>query len=113
MNKQSSLSGVSERKKVLAVSVLAIFLALANIAPLHHSEQRKCTQGTSYTVHSTTFGLPVAYFQTWEGGRDGCTGYYGSEPSRVFSAQALLTDALVFGVIMVGLNVLVDRRTKA
>lgn len=113
MSRLSIRQQASERKKALAVGVVAALLLLANVVPLHHSERHNCPQGGSYSMHGTTFGLPVAYFQTWKGGLNDCSGFYGTEPSSGFSAQALLTDALVFGVVMVGLNALVDRRTKA
>jgi hypothetical protein len=113
VKKLNVLQQASERKKVWAVGVVAVLIMLANVVPLHHSSQHDCPGGGSYKTQGTTFGLPIAYFETWKDGLNSCPGFYGTEPSSGFSAQAFLTDALVFGVIMVGLNALVDRRTKA
>lgn len=113
MSKLSAIQQASERKKTVAVGVVAALLAVVNFLPLHYSNQQNCPHGGTFTTSGMTMGLPMAYFRTIHGGINDCPGMVGDAPTKGFSAQWLVTDAMVFGVIMVGLNVLLDRRTAA
>ncbi len=115
MNKLQKLT-ISDGKKAAIAGLVAAVLLVLNVVPLHHFERRNCPERGSYTVEGTTMGVPMAYVQNLHPGADDCTGFDGviiNESSRSFSAQALVTDVLVFGVVMVGVNALLDRRTKA
>jgi hypothetical protein len=113
MNKLRLRSFISDQKKTTIASVVAIVLLAVNLVPLHHTSIQKCPDGTSYTTEGTTMGLPVAYYENSEGGISTCPNFVGDAQTKRFSMQSLLTDGLVFGVLMVGLNALLDRRTKA
>jgi hypothetical protein len=112
MSKLTTKQQALESKKTMAVAAVAIILIAANFVPLHHFYRRSCPDGGTYTTNGTTMGLPMSYYQKWNGGSSDCAGMYGDEPSSGFSAQALLTDALVFGIVTIGANVLLDRRTN-
>jgi hypothetical protein len=110
--KLGAFQRVSERKKTMIVAAAAVVLALANVVPLHHSMRQSCPGGGSYAASGTSMGLPLAYTEDWHSDTSDCADSMSAPLTRSFSAQALLTDALVFGVAMIGLNILLDRRTK-
>lgn len=113
MSKASIMQRVSERQKVMIVGLVAVLLFIVNVLPLHHSSHGSCAGGITFTTTSESLGVPMAYYQTSQNNSgDNCLFSSDQASSRNFSAQALLTDALVFGIIMVGLNVVLDRRTK-
>jgi hypothetical protein len=107
------MSKLSEGKKAAIVGVVALTLAAVNVMPLHYSIQQNCPHGGTVTTNGITLGLPLAYFRTVHGGVSECSDFVGISPSSGFTVQALLSDGLIFGLVMVGLNVLFDRRTKA
>ena len=113
MNKLNAMQQASEKKKTLAVTAVAAVLAVLNLLPLHYSNRQNCPHGGTFTTSGATMGLPLSYFRTIHGGITDCPDIIGDAPTRGFSAQFLLADALIFGAIMVGLNVLLDRRTMA
>lgn len=104
---------LSDKQKGRVVGVLLVILAAANLVPLHYSNQGNCPGGGTYEQSGVTLGLPVAFYRTTHGGFRECPGLVGDSPKSGFSVQALLTDALVFGVVTTGINLLLDRRTKA
>ncbi|HSX05562.1 MAG TPA: hypothetical protein VLF69_03795 [Candidatus Saccharimonadales bacterium] len=111
MNKRLAKPHLSDKKKGGIVMAVAIALAALNLVPLHHFSRGNCPHGGTYTTSGTSMGLPLSYYETWHGGMNDCYGFVGDAPSSGFSAQALLGDGLVFGLVMVGVNVLLDRRT--
>lgn len=112
MSKQSSALASREKKKAVLVGVVLAVLGVANVLPLHYAGHGNCPHGGVYQQNGITMGVPLAYYRTVQGGIGECPDMVGESSASVFSAQALLTDALVFGVVAIGMNVLVDRRTN-
>jgi hypothetical protein len=103
----------SEKRKGQVVGFVVVLFAAANLVPLHYSSQGQCPDGGTFTQTGITMGLPLAYYQTQHSGMGDCNGVVSDSPARNTSAQAFITDGLVFGVVAVGINLLLDRRTKA
>jgi len=111
MSKPGVKQRLSDKKKASIVIIVLVLLAIPNVIPLRYSDHYNCPQGGSHTVSGVRVGFPTPYAGTQHGGINTCPGYYSDPPSRGFSISALFTDALVFGVVMIGVNVLLDRRT--
>jgi len=113
MSKLNASQQTSEQKKTATVGIVAVLLAAVNFVPLHHFSRQNCAGGGTFTTSGTTLGLPMAYYETWHGSPNDCGGYAsGDGASKSFSAQGLLGDGLVVGLVMMGANVLLDRRTN-
>lgn len=113
MNKLSAQRLASDKNKTYLVVIVSAALAIVNFLPLHYANQQSCPGGGTFTTTGITLGLPLAYFRTEHGSEADCPGVYGDAPTRGFSAQALLGDGMLFGLVTLGLNLLLDRRTKA
>lgn len=114
MNKLIAKQQAVEKKKTAIVTAVALVILVLNIVLLHHFSRHGCPKGGTYTSTGATMGLPMAYHSTWQTGLIDCKGFTGGDATDVeFSAQALLGDALVFGLVMLGVNILLDRRTMA
>lgn len=112
MSKRAEKHQLSDKKKTNIVIIVSIVLAIINFVPFHYSRHYDdCPHGGSYTESGVRLGVPVPYAGTIHG-QSTCPGVYSDVPSKGFSVGALFIDALVFGIVMVGLNMLLDRRTK-
>ena len=111
MSKHIGKHQLSDKRKTNIVMIVSVLLAVANFIPFHYATHYDCPHGGGYTESGVRLGVPVSYAGTIHDEAT-CPGVYGDAPSKGFSISALFVDALAFGVVMVGLNVLLDRRTK-
>lgn len=112
MSKLTEKRQLSDKKKTNIVIIVSVVLVIVNFIPFHYSRQYyDCPHDGSYTESGVRLGVPVPYAGTVHG-ESTCPGVYSDAPSKGFSIGALFIDALVFGIVMVGLNMLLDRRTK-
>ncbi|HSX31086.1 MAG TPA: hypothetical protein VLE99_04165 [Candidatus Saccharimonadales bacterium] len=113
MSKPQVLRRLTEKNKAAVVVSVTVALAIANLFPFHYARTQTCPHGGTYLTTGRSMGLPLSYFRTAHGSVADCPNFIGTASEGGFSAQALVGDALIFGVVVMSLNLLSDRRTKA